>query len=252
MRIPPRVTQTEEEEDVDITDVTNEAVDDEGGAPPVAVVYGQTATEGYAMRGLPTYAEARDASPINTRRGALTRIRPQQWDELGADGDRARGTSHPRPVFGTMGRHSPTYRGEIHAEPCRDMGPAAEYSREDLQYLGADFRGRRQVDEALARLGDISLAAEVRRYRASQEVIKELEAAIKRLEDDIFVHVDRARHSAKRLGRAHAILRWSEGAHPCEGGDVTSRVIYDDCITVDDYQQISSSGGLADEGGSRE
>ncbi|KAF8264062.1 hypothetical protein EI94DRAFT_1703532 [Lactarius quietus] len=73
--------------------------------------------------------------------------------------------------------------------------------------LELTFRGRRQVDEALARLGDISLSAEVRRYRASQEVIKELEAAIKRLEDDIFVHVDSARHSAKRLGRAHAILR---------------------------------------------
>ena len=87
------------------------------------------------------------------------------------------------------------------------MGPAAEYTREELQYLRADFRGRRQVDEALARLGDISLAAEVRRYRASQEVIKELEVAIKRLEDDIFVHVDRSRHSAKRLGRAHALLR---------------------------------------------
>ena len=79
-------------------------------------------------------------------------------------------------VFGTMGRDSPIYRGDIHAEPCRDMGPAAEYTREELQYFRADFRGRRQVDEALARLGDISLAAEVRRYRASQEVIKELEA----------------------------------------------------------------------------
>ncbi|KAF8264689.1 hypothetical protein EI94DRAFT_1805457 [Lactarius quietus] len=110
-------------------------------------------------------------------------------------------------VFGTMGRYSPIYRGDIHAEPCRDMGPAAEYNREELQYLRADFRGRRQVDEALARLGDISLAAEVRRYRASQEVIKELEAAIKKLEDDIFVHVDRSRHSAAWLGRAHAIRR---------------------------------------------
>ncbi|KAF8257507.1 hypothetical protein EI94DRAFT_1708918 [Lactarius quietus] len=90
------------------------------------------------------------------------------------------------------------------------MGPAAEYSRDELQYFCADFCGKRQVDEALARLGDISLQAEVRRYRASMEVIAELEAAIKKLEDDIYVHVDRARHLATRLGRAHALRRVRE------------------------------------------
>ncbi|KAF8262372.1 hypothetical protein EI94DRAFT_1808886 [Lactarius quietus] len=89
------------------------------------------------------------------------------------------------------------------------MGPAAEYSREELQYFRADFRGKRQVDEALARLGDISLQAEVRCYHASMEVVVELKAAIKKLEDDIFVHIDRARHSAARLGRAHALRRFA-------------------------------------------
>ncbi|KAF8265829.1 hypothetical protein EI94DRAFT_1702181 [Lactarius quietus] len=103
-------------------------------------------------------------------------------------------------VYGTMGRYAPIYRADIHAEPCRDMGPAAEYIREELQYFHADFRGKRQVDEALTRLGDISLQAEVRCYRTSSEVVKELELAIKWLEDDIFVHLDQARHSAARLG----------------------------------------------------
>ncbi|KAF8273090.1 hypothetical protein EI94DRAFT_1696922 [Lactarius quietus] len=101
-------------------------------------------------------------------------------------------------VFGTMGRYSPIYQANIHAEPCRDMGPAAEYSRDELHYFRADFRGKRQVDEALAQLGDISLQAEVRRYCASMEVIAELEAAIKKLEDDIYVHVDRVQHSVTR------------------------------------------------------
>ncbi|KAF8259011.1 hypothetical protein EI94DRAFT_1814142 [Lactarius quietus] len=114
-------------------------------------------------------------------------------------------------VFGTMGRYSPIYRADIHAEPCRDMGPTAEYSRDELQYFRTDFRGKHQVDEALARVGDISLQAEVRCYRASMEVVAELEAAIKKLEDDIYVHVDRAQHSATRLGRAHALRRvWDE------------------------------------------
>ncbi|KAF8260201.1 hypothetical protein EI94DRAFT_1812016 [Lactarius quietus] len=110
-------------------------------------------------------------------------------------------------VFGTMGCYSPIYQANIHAKPCRDMGPAAEYSRDELQYFRADFRGKRQVDEALARLGDISLQAKVRRYRASMEVVAELKADIKKLEDDIYVHVDQARHSATRLGRAHALRR---------------------------------------------
>ena len=146
------------------------------------------------------------------------RIHPQQRDELGpmviehegrripAKYVRVRMLDNPE-VFGTMGKYSPIYRADIHAEPCRDMGPAAEYTREELGYFRADFRGKRQVDEALARLGDISLQAEVRRYRASMEVVAELEQAIKKLEDDIFVHIDRAMHSSRRLGRAHALRR---------------------------------------------
>ena len=68
MRIPPRINNEEEDDDI-----TEEAMDDEGRAPPVAVIYGPTAEEGYAMRGLPSYAEARDPSPINTRRANAPR-----------------------------------------------------------------------------------------------------------------------------------------------------------------------------------
>jgi hypothetical protein len=42
-------------------------------------------------------------------------------------------------VFGTMGLGETIYRGEIHAKLIHDMGPPAEYTHDNLQYLHADF-----------------------------------------------------------------------------------------------------------------
>lgn len=70
-------------------------------------------------------------------------------------------TDNPE-VFGTMGQGETIYRGEIHAKVAHDMGPPAEYTHDDLWYLCTDFWGKRQVDNALGCLGDISLVAEVR------------------------------------------------------------------------------------------
>jgi hypothetical protein len=98
-------------------------------------------------------------------------------------------TDNPK-VFRTMGWGETIYRGEIHAKAAHDMGPPAEYTHDDLWYLRADFQGKWQVDNALRCLGDISLAAEVRRYCAAMEVVGKLEASIKRLEDDLFIHID--------------------------------------------------------------
>ena len=110
-------------------------------------------------------------------------------------------------VYACMGRGLPIYRAEVHAAPIRDMGRAPDYTREELQYLRSDYRGCRQVDDAIARLGDALLGPEVHRYRECCEVLDELQASIKRLEDDLFAHSTRRRQSVRRLARAHALRR---------------------------------------------
>ena len=110
-------------------------------------------------------------------------------------------------VYACMGHGQPIYRAKVHAAPMHDMGQAPNYTHEELQYLRGDYRGRRQVDDTIARLGDASLGPEVHRYRECCEVLDELQASIKRLEDDLFTHTTRRRQSVRRLARAHALRR---------------------------------------------
>ena len=110
-------------------------------------------------------------------------------------------------VFGTMARGEPIFRAEIHAARSHDHGKAAEYSLDELKYLRADYAEARVVDDALSHLGDVSLSAEVRRYRAAVEICEQLENQIRVLEDNHYHNAERCRQSARRLGRAHAIKR---------------------------------------------
>ena len=110
-------------------------------------------------------------------------------------------------VYACMGRGLPIYRAEIHVAPMCDMGRAPNYTRDELHYLRSDYRGRRQVDDAITRLGDASLGPEVHRYRECCEVLDKLQASIKRLKDDLFMHSTRRRQSVRHLARAHAIRR---------------------------------------------
>ena len=87
-------------------------------------------------------------------------------------------------VFGTMGRGEPIFRAEIHAARSHDYGKAAEYTPDDLKYLRADYAESRIVDDALSHIGDVSLTAEVKRYRAAVEICEQLENQIRALEDN--------------------------------------------------------------------
>ena len=110
-------------------------------------------------------------------------------------------------AYACMGHGQPIYRAEVHTAPMHDMGHTSDYTRDELQYLQSDYRGHRQVDDAIARLGDTSLGPEVHRYHECCEVLDELQASIKRLEDDLFVHSTRRRQSVRHLARAHALRR---------------------------------------------
>ena len=113
-------------------------------------------------------------------------------------------------VFGTMGWGEPIFRAEIHAARSHDYGKAAEYTLDDLKYLRADYAESRAVDDALSHIGDASLTAEIRRYRATVEICEQLENQIRALEDNHYHNAERRRQSAQRLGRAQAIKRIRE------------------------------------------
>ena len=110
-------------------------------------------------------------------------------------------------VYACMGHGLPIYCAEVHAAPMHDMGRTPDYTHEELQYLQGDYRGRRQVDNAIARLGDALLGPEVHRFRECCKVLDKLQASIKRLEDDLFAHSTRRRQSVHCLAQAHALRR---------------------------------------------
>ena len=63
------------------------------------------------------------------------------------------------------------------------------------------------MDDAIAQLGDASLGPEVHHYCECCEVLDELQASIKCLEDNLFAHSTRHWQSVCRLAWAHALRR---------------------------------------------
>ena len=110
-------------------------------------------------------------------------------------------------VFGTMARGEPIFHAEIHVARSHDHRKAAEYSTDNLKYLRADYAESQVVDDTLSHIGDVSLSAEVCRYRAAVEICDQLENQIWALKDNHYHNTERCRQSARRLGRAHAITR---------------------------------------------
>jgi hypothetical protein len=120
----------------------------------------------------------------------------------------------------------PVYRGEIHAAPVNDTEtPAVELTAERIRIIGDDYRYQAVVDEAVDRIGDRSLKAEVRRYRGLKVKSAGLQEQIRRIEDQLFaVQMDqranwdrlqdarvweRVNEEVRRDQRIHPLTPWS-------------------------------------------
>jgi hypothetical protein len=90
-------------------------------------------------------------------------------------------------VEACMSPFTAVYRGEIHAiaEVDNDEG-AEELSYEILKILEDDFQDAHHVDAALDRIPDLSLEAEVRRWRGLKKRIKGVSEQIRQLEDRLY------------------------------------------------------------------
>jgi hypothetical protein len=65
------------------------------------------------------------------------------------------------------------YRGEIHATPVNNRDDAhPELTNESLQMLEPGYRDRNAVEDALGRVGDWSLGAEITRWNALKKKVK--------------------------------------------------------------------------------
>jgi hypothetical protein len=91
----------------------------------------------------------------------------------------------PNPfVEGRLSLNGPTYHSEIHAAPVHDVDiPPPPITAELLRLLQIDYMGHDRVDEALGKLGDCSLVAEVNRYHRLECKHWLHQESITRLED---------------------------------------------------------------------
>ena len=87
---------------------------------------------------------------------------------------------------GCMQRGSPVYLGEVHAAPDFDHGNTPQYEHKQRRHLLSDYAGRHEVDEALERIGDKSLLAEVACFRGTMDALERIQREIREREEQLY------------------------------------------------------------------
>jgi hypothetical protein len=109
-------------------------------------------------------------------------------------------------IIARLTADGPDYRGEIHADPIRDLDtPPKALTEEALRLLQPNFPATRLVDEALAQIGDRSLTAEVRRWQCHEGKIGCIGMERARLERQVYQAGIEQGLSHHRLQEARAI-----------------------------------------------
>jgi hypothetical protein len=105
----------------------------------------------------------------------------------------------------------PVYHGEIHATPINDRDDAhPELTNESLHMLEPGYRDHTAVEDALGRVGDQSLGAEVTRWNTLKKKVKRIQDQIREREDQLFALSVDQRVCHKRLEEARVISRLQE------------------------------------------
>ena len=120
-------------------------------------------------------------------------------------------------VEGCMQRGAPVYLGDVHAAPDFDHGDAPDYSHEQRRHLLSSYSRRHEVDDALERIGDKSLIAEVARFRGTMDALERLQQEIRDREDQLYCIGNNNRKCVRRLERAHVLQRVFEEEETANG-----------------------------------
>ena len=113
-------------------------------------------------------------------------------------------------AFGTMGGGHQILQRPAYAAARVRESEAPRYTHNDTRILRHDYPGQTWVDDALVRINDDGLRAEVHRHRSLLREAKEKEAQIHVLEDRVADITMELHANMKRLARAQAVSRVEE------------------------------------------
>ena len=120
-------------------------------------------------------------------------------------------------VEGCMQKGSPVYLGDVHAAPDFDHGGTPQYTHEQRRHLLSDYVQRHEVDNALERIGDKSLIAEVARFRGTMDALERLQREIREREEQLYCVGNDNRKCVHRLERAQVLARVFEEEEVANG-----------------------------------
>jgi hypothetical protein len=110
-------------------------------------------------------------------------------------------------ALGMTAPGAPVYRRPAYAAPRITPEEATPATAQGMRILHHDYRGKDWVDDALTRLRDDGLRAEVHRYRKLQEELHRKLEEVKQLEDRIADIYPEMHRCCQRLQRAEAVDR---------------------------------------------
>ena len=105
-------------------------------------------------------------------------------------------------AYGMLNSSGEVYKGLIHAAPVLDITHVPCLGADDLTSLCFDYMDASRIDNALARVGDKSLCAEVHRFRHIKKRFAELDAQMKMLESEMWALQTRQRQCVSRLEKS--------------------------------------------------
>ena len=113
-------------------------------------------------------------------------------------------------AFGTMGAGHQILQQPAYTAACVRESEAPGYTHNDTRILRDDYPGLMWVDDALVRLNNDGLRAEVHCHHSLLREAREKEAQIRVLEDRIADITMEVHANMKRLARAQAVSRIEE------------------------------------------
>ena len=110
-------------------------------------------------------------------------------------------------AYGMLSSTGEVYKGLIHAALVLDITHVPCLSPDDLVSLRFDYADASRIDNALARVGDRSLCAEVHRFRHIKKRFAELDEQMKALESEMWALQTQQRQCVGRLEKADILRR---------------------------------------------
>jgi hypothetical protein len=108
---------------------------------------------------------------------------------------------------GCMYRGGVVHSGEVHATAERDRGATPDYTHEQLRHFCSGYSCRHEVDDALERIGDKSLMAEVSQFCGTMDTLEHLNKEILELEEELYCTGNNNCKCVCHLKWAHALIR---------------------------------------------